>query len=422
VTLLIIQTGDIVTTFNIVYLACGLVGVFILLYKIPDLRLRWGSPRLWSLTAVGFCSVTAMLLAAPTNITALREMTGVTNIAAPIVYSLMVAYAAAALSLVLFWRFPTADAWRRVQWIITFYTGDIVVINILFAVSSVDVERQVDFVTYYATQPTIAAMLLAFWIPGLIGNAALAHQCWSGSRTAQLGGLRWLARGLLCYAIAVCFPVAYCIISLAAFAADWLGVRSLDPVSTVAPALSALGIFPAVLGVVLPLWGPRRPVARRWVRSWQTFYALRPLHRALRHVHPEAVSVAPGKQLDPHHRVRRQLVELNEFRLGLASYFSSDVAESAARLATEDSLSEREVKVIVEAAQLKCASGAMRRNEKSTLPTITSDAAQSSSAEDGTGIVEEARWWGEVSWAFQKSPVVAKALANPTPTSEAAWD
>ncbi|WP_369794505.1 MAB_1171c family putative transporter [Kutzneria sp. 744] len=300
------------------------------------------------------------------------------------------------LSLVFFWRFDPAVAWRRVRWVFAGYAAAIVVMAALFAISDVHIERQVDFITYYATQPTIAVFLLVFIVPTLVGNSVLVHQCWQGAKTADRADLPWLRRGLRCYAVAVCFPVACYLILLVVLVLDWFGLRQLDPLSTAAPAVGALGIFPALFGVVLPVWGPRRPVVRRWVRAWRIFFTLRPLHRTLRAVNDDAVTVAAGKALDPHHRVRRQLTELSEFRLGLEPYLDPAVRQAALRRGNDAGLPADETAAVAEAAQLRAA--AETRLRGAAAPRPTTDAVDE--PQDGSSLQAEYTWWMRVAKAY----------------------
>ncbi|MFC0429881.1 MAB_1171c family putative transporter [Kutzneria buriramensis] len=391
--------------FNLVYIVCGALGIILLVYKLPDLRRRWSSPQLWSLCVLILATTLGMTLAAPVFVDMVYAATGVPNLAAPIVYSLEVAYSAAALCLVLFWRFPAEVAWRRVRWIVPCYAGVIVAMAVLFAVSDVHAIRQVDFITYYATEPTVAAFLVAFFVASLIADGALVYQCVKGGRMAAEAGLPWLRRGLRFYATAVWFGVICYVVLLVVIVLDWLGIRQFDPLSTAAPAFGALGIVPGVIGFILPIWGPRRPVFRRWARKWRGFFALRPLHRALRHVNPSAVTVAPGKALDPHHRVRRQLTELNEFRLGLGRYLDEGVREQALSRGRDAGLTGEALNAVVEAAQLKAAVTSARAGVAAPPRSTPVDETRDGDPE------AEYNWWVSVARAYSHSPVVAAVVA-----------
>ena len=400
------------TIFNLVYLACGSIGILILLYKLPDLRRRWSSPQLWSLCVLILAATLVMTLAAPVFVDMVYSLTGVPNLDAPIVYSLEVVYSAAALCLVLFWRFPAEVAWRRVRWIIPCYTAVILAMAVLFAVSDVHVVLEVDFITYYATEPTVAVFLTAFFVSTIIADVALVYQCAKGGRMAGEAGLPWLRRGLRFYATAVWFGVVTYIVLLAILVLDWFGIRQLDPVSTAAPALGALGIIPAIFGFVLPIWGPRRPVVRRWLRKWKNYYTLRPLHQVLRHVNPGAVTVAAGKQLDPHHRVRRQLIELNEFRLSLVTHFDQTVRDTAHRRGRDAGLTDEELSAVVEAAQLKAAAASLQQGTAVVPPPGPSATAATDEPQDGMDLEAECTWWARVAQAYSHSPVVAAAITQ----------
>ena len=65
-----------------------------------------------------------------------------------------------------------------------------------FFKSEVEEERQVDFDTYYATQPTIAVFLFIYFVATMIGCGGQAYHCWQGSRDEAISARPWLARGL----------------------------------------------------------------------------------------------------------------------------------------------------------------------------------------------------------------------------------
>ncbi|KOV84032.1 MAB_1171c family putative transporter [Nocardia sp. NRRL S-836] len=393
--------------FNLIYLSCGLIGLLLLAYKIRALRSNWGSPRVVALISTVFFSAFAVFFAAPANITWLNWVSGVPNFAVPLVYSLVVGFAGSSFALVLCWRYPAGQAWRRVRLILVSYGSVIAAMVALFRSSDVGQERQIDFDTYYATQPTVAAFLFIYLVATVVGCGGQAYHCWQGARDQAITARPWLARGLLWYCFAGLFPVAFALIKLFVLLMDWAGERGFDVLSLTAPLMASLSIIPLVIAMALPVFGPRRPSPRLWLRRWRTYFLLRPLHRALAHVNPHIVLVAPGKFLNPHHRVRRQIIELNDWRWALTPYYDHSVGESAAALARRADLPGDELAAVVEAAQLRAAGTTEARRR----PPQRRPAAE---IVDGTDLATEHDRWVRISRAFQHSPIVDAAVADAT--------
>lgn len=391
--------------FNLIYLSCGVVGLLLLAYKIRALRSSWGSPRVVALISTVSFSAFAILFAAPANITWINWVSGVPNFAALLVYSLVVGFAGSSFALVLFWRYPVVQAWQRVRLIVVSYGSIIAAMIVLFFKSEVDEERQVDFDTFYATQPTVAVFLFIYLVAAAVGCGGQAYHCWQGARDEAISARPWLARGLRWYCATGLFPVAFAVIKLFVLLMNWFGERSFDVLSLAAPLMASLAIFPLVIAMALPVFGPRRPSPSLWVRRWRTYFALRPLHRALVHVNPGIVLVAPGKFLNPHHRVRRQIIELNDWRWALTPYFDLTVGEAASSRARGASLAKDEVAAVVEAAQLRAAGssgGRSRAPKRRPAAEIV----------DGTDLAAEHDRWVRISRAYQHSPIVDAAVAD----------
>ncbi|SDF96641.1 hypothetical protein SAMN05216553_104403 [Lentzea fradiae] len=392
------------TIFNLIYLSCGSVGLLVLAYKIRSLRSSWGSPRVIALISTVFFGAMSPLLAAPANITWVNRTTGVPNFAALLVYSMVVCFAGASVALVLYWRYPAAEAWRRVRLIVFGYAAVVATMVVLFFSSDITEERQVDFDTYYASQPTIGVLLFIYFAATAAGCGGQSYHCWQGARDGAISARPWLARGLLWYCATGLFPVSFAVIKLFVLVLNWTGEHRFDVLSTAAPLLASLGMIPLVVAMALPAFGPRRPSPSLWLRRWRTYFALRPLHRALVHVNPAIVLVAPGKFLDPHHRVRRQIIELNDWRWALTPYFDLAVGEAATSLARQAALPQDEVAAVVEAAQLRAAGTSGRSKPAQRRPAAE--------IVDGTDLNTEHDRWVRISRAYQHSPIVEAAVAD----------
>ncbi|MGZ3142675.1 MAB_1171c family putative transporter [Lentzea chajnantorensis] len=391
--------------FDLAYLSSGLTGLLLLAYKIRALRSNWGSPRVVALISTVSFSAFAVFFAAPANITWINWVSGVPNFAALLVYSLVVGFSGSSFALVLYWRCPPVQAWQRVRLILIGYGTIIAAMVVLFFKSEVGDERQVDFDTFYATQPTVAVFLFIYFVATAVGCGGQAYHCWQGARDEAISARPWLARGLRWYALTGLGPVAFAVVKLFVLLMNWAGERSFDVLSTAAPLVAALSIVPLVIAMALPVFGPRRPSPRLWLRRWRTYFLLRPLHRSLAHVNPHIVLVAPGKFLNPHHRVRRQIIELNDWRWALTPYYDLSVGESATTLARAAELPADELAAVVEAAQLRAAGTTEARRRPPQRRPVAEIV-------DGTDLSTEHDRWVRISRAFQHSPIVDAAVAD----------
>jgi hypothetical protein len=145
------------------------------------------------------------------------------------------------------------------------------------------------------------------------------------------------------------------------------------------------------------------------------FLALRPLHRTLTEVNPDAIFVARGRRLDLQHRIRRSIIELSDWRWTLAPLFDAGVEEAACELGRERGLTGERLTVLVEAAQLTAALNAWRRGARSAA----APAERFHDERDGNDLDLELAWWSQVARAAGDSALVDRAVARavrPAPT------
>ncbi|WP_424216697.1 MAB_1171c family putative transporter (plasmid) [Streptomyces sp. BI20] len=259
------------------YLPAGALFLAFLL-RLPVLVRERREPlvRLISLLIAVAC--VSFLCAAPPSLHLLNSLTGVPNIGAPLVYSLVLAFAAGCLTLVVRWRGGSPERTRRLVrgWAAMALVTSCAV-AVLFALGEAPVERPRDLDTYYALTPYIREAIVCYLLAHTATALVVTVMCarWSGAvgRGTMRTGLRILVGG---FALNAAFGVA----KLVAVVARWLGAGpAVDPLSTdLAPALASGGSLLVVLGFLLPSVGPR--VEDVW-RAWRTHRAMGPLWAAL---------------------------------------------------------------------------------------------------------------------------------------------
>jgi hypothetical protein len=397
------------TLVSSIYFGGALAGAAAFAFKLRRMR-GWGTPQLWTMCLAYLFAATMLWGASPSTIAMLNEATGIPNFTAVFVYCLNVAFAGTALSLAMFWRFSAARAWPRVRLIAGGYLVAIVAIVVLFAMSEVPVERQVDFMTFYANQPTVAAFLLIFAVATAAGEGFISYGCLKWARSGDYDDRPWLRRGLLLFGIATGMAFLQYLVNIAAICLAAAGLHWLDAVNTILPIIIVVPGMPvAVTAVVLPVWGPRLLVLRDRARRWRAFRTLRPMHRALSAADPGAVFVAAGKRRDPYHRVRRQLIELGDFRWTLAHGFDPAVADLTRREGGKAALNDEDLQATVEAAQLRVALAALSAVDSPTEDSPPAGSPDMDGADyplDGTDVAGELARWLRVAKAWN-GPVVA---------------
>lgn len=252
--------------------------------KLPTIIRLWNDPLLRAVGGLLLLACAVFVFVAPSTIVWVNRVTGVPNISAPWVYSLLTAFCGSCLVLIVAWRdgpsersAATRRATRRVLWA---YGSVIVLLWVLFALADVPVERTRDLDTYYATTPfmreEIVLYLLAHTVAGLITSKLI----WNWIRTDGLDA--WLRWGLKFLGIGYALNLAFDAAKLAAVGARWTG-HDLDRLNLdVAPALACLSAVSIAVGFILPHAG--QYLHARW-RIRRAHRRLRPLYLLMRTVH-----------------------------------------------------------------------------------------------------------------------------------------
>ncbi|WP_409235719.1 MAB_1171c family putative transporter [Streptomyces sp. PA5.6] len=258
-------------------------------------------------------SAMAFFAAIP-SIAWLNAVTGIPNIAAPVVYSLMTAYSGSCVILLIRWRGgPAARTRRASRWCLAVHLAVITAIFGLFAAGDAPVERLHDFDTYYATTPYLRAMICLYVSAHTVAALLMTFLCWRWSRSVH--GL--LRAGLILLVIACLLNLSYDVCKIIAVVARWSG-HDLDHLSTwAAPPLTAMASLFQSSGFILPLAG-------QWIgrvrRTWARYRALEPLWAALRGTLPRG-PVRIAWWSSPELRLMQRESEIHDGVLALDPYF-----------------------------------------------------------------------------------------------------
>ncbi|MFG2469579.1 MAB_1171c family putative transporter [Streptomyces canus] len=278
----------------------GLVLGAALAIKLPSIVKLWRDPLLRAVGGVLLLACAVFVFAAPGTIAWTNRVTGVPNIAAPWVYSLITALSASWLLLVVHWRNGHTDrreqTRRATRWVVSVYTAVVVALWVLFALADVPVEQIRDLDTYYATTPFMREEILLYLTVHTAACLITARLIWTWIRTEGLDG--WLRWGLRFLSVGYVTNLLFSAAKFTAITARWTG-HDLDWLNTnIAPSAAAVGATMVATGVIVPHAG--QYLQGRWLirRRCRT---LKPLARLLRTVtgrrEPLALWAAPEIRL-----------------------------------------------------------------------------------------------------------------------------
>ncbi|GGM83515.1 hypothetical protein GCM10012275_62670 [Longimycelium tulufanense] len=339
----------------------------------------------------------------------MNRFTGIPNIAAAIVYCLIIVLAASAQVLVLYWRYPPEIARPRARARSATFALLVAVMIVLFVLGEAPDERATDFETHYATTPFIAEFVVLYLVAFAIAALGVMRLCWQWAPTA---GRPWLRRGLYVITSGLLVGLIFDGIKLVTVGARWFG-GNLDDLNTMlTPPLGGVTLLVTTSGFALPAVGPHLSNAWSWVLRLRSYHALYPLWNDLRSVTPHVVLPSRlGWHLE--FRITRRLAEIRDARLVLRPYFDLNVAHTAWKQGQQSGLDGEHLDAVVEAARLR---EAIRKAQLLTAPPSMMSSrnviVDSSAHRGGTDGATELAWLTRVARAYTSSPVVAAALAD----------
>ncbi|MFB8771275.1 MAB_1171c family putative transporter [Streptomyces broussonetiae] len=303
------------------WVPAGVLAVALAL-KLPTIIRLWDDPLLRAVGGLLLLACAVFVFVAPSTIAWVNRITGVPNISAPWVYSLLTAYSGACLWLITAWRNGLSDqsatTRRTRRWVVSAYSGVIVALWVLFLLADVPEERLRDLDTYYANTPfmreEILLYLLAHTTAALVTSKLIRNWIRADGLDAWLRwGLKFLGLG---YALNLVFDA----VKLTAVVARWTG-RDLDWLNmNVAPPVACLSAVLIAVGFILPHAG--QYLHGRW-RIRLAHHQLRPLYLLMRTATGERVPLV--LRASPELRLIRRETFIRDALLPLAQRLDGDL-------------------------------------------------------------------------------------------------
>ncbi|GAA2580814.1 hypothetical protein GCM10010304_23220 [Streptomyces roseoviolaceus] len=350
-----------------------------LVIKLPSLVKMWRDPMLRAVGGLLLFACAVFVFATPSVIGWTNRVTGVPNIAAPLVYSLLTALCASWLLLIVAWRNGLSDrsasTRRAARWVVFAYAGVVVALWVLFWLADVPVERRQDLDTYYANTPFMREEILLYLLAHTVACSVTARLIWNWVRTEGLDAwLRWGLRFLgVGYATNLLFDAA----KLTAVIARLTG-NDLDWLSTyLAPSAACLSATMVAIGFIIPHGG--QYLHERW-RIRLAHWRLRPLYLLLRTVNGGGAPFAPRATGEL--RLIRRETYIRDVLLQLSRHLDEELRERSYDAALGLEFEPGRAKALAAAVTILDAVAARERAPRS-------DSSASPSGPDTTYLLQE---------------------------------
>ncbi|WP_107119832.1 MAB_1171c family putative transporter [Streptomyces regalis] len=290
--------------------------------KLPTIIRLWRDPLLRAVGGLLLLACAVFVFAAPATIARVNRVTGVPNIAAPLVYSLLTAFCGSCLLLIIAWRNGlsdrSAETRRAMRLVVRAYLGVVVALWVLFALADAPVERVRDLDTYYANTPFMREETLLYLLAHCTAVLITSRLIWNWVRTEGLDA--WLRWGLVFLGVGYGLNLIFDAAKLTAVAARWTG-HDLDWLSTdLAPPVAALSAILIAVGFILPHAG--QYLHDRW-QLRLAHHELRPLYLLMRSVNGSGVRFV--LRATPELRLIRRETFIRDVLLPLARHIDEDL-------------------------------------------------------------------------------------------------
>jgi hypothetical protein len=340
-------------------------------YKFPALKKGRSSEAaraLWLSLLLFACALTILI---PGVYLAIDRLTNVPNLARLLGHTLVIFASCSSLALLIHLsvsRKQAATYVRRALWLAISVN---LILGLCFVLSKSVVEEPIAFTAHYADSVFIEVYRLAFI--AYVGIMLLAvvrlsirYRLVSRSHPSMHLGITFVIVGAI-------LGLGYVAHGLLYLLARRLNLPYPIPDDVASTVLGALSVSTVVVGATMPEWGSLLPIpqAYQWFDNRRACRRLYPLWRDLSACAPDVVLGSVPSPLadaislrDVGIRLYRRVVEIRDGRLAIAFYVPPGTAERAEVLGRAAGLTGHELLATIEAACLRAAAQAKRRNQE----------------------------------------------------------
>lgn len=327
------------------------------------LRKGAATPSRNAVTAALILLATTFTMSTPVVWGFADRITGIDNITALIAHLCVVGFSVTIQVLLLGWTNPAAVARRRSRRRIVSLFVVVTVLGVLFTQLGPTETRTTDFVASYAHRPQLAAYLIIYVSAFAMGLIDIVRICWPYAEILDSG---WLRRGLRTTAVGASVGLVYCVARLldASTTLGWSPPRW----EGIIPISSSTGALLVVVGLTMPVWGPRVSRVRKMFRTLRRYQQLHPLWSALTDAVPGIKLPAGPEWWKPGDRLHRRVVEIYDAYLALRPYISEEISDEARRQAHATGVVGDDLAAMVEAARIHAGLTAMASGAAPSQP------------------------------------------------------
>ncbi|MFF4580364.1 MAB_1171c family putative transporter [Streptomyces sp. NPDC001389] len=387
--------------FYIPYLIPAAILTLALAIRLPVIMRFWRiDPNVRSLGGLLLLGSAVFYFGRPKTLALLNSSTGVSNFAAPLVYSLLTLFCASCLIMIIHWRGGDPRRVRRTIWTIgSVYAAVVAGLWITFAFADVPAERLRDLDTYYANTPWMREHILLYL--GAHTAACLVTSAVTWTWLREVSG--WLRAGLVFLVVGFVLNLCYDTVKLVAVVARWTG-HDLDWLSTyVAPPIASVCALFIAVGFILPHAG--QTVQALWT-DYRQYRSLAPFVRELAGL--EAPLRLPRRTPVSRRLVQRR-TQISDGLLRLQPYMDPDVRARALAEALARGEAPARAAATADAVAVVAAARSLRLGPAAGPGRGAEGTAAAGAGPAGTPDLVA------VSRALRRSPVVSSFRTRPDP-------
>ncbi|MCK2243706.1 MULTISPECIES: MAB_1171c family putative transporter [unclassified Crossiella] len=358
---------------GIFYFLCAAGTVVLVVHKFrswiaapPEQR-----PAILPVCTSGIFVAAGFLVAVPIVGVNLNWLTGIPSLSVIVLGVTTMAWVASGQTMLLYWRHSPDRAWRIARWIIAIY-GVIAVAQVtLFILGGPPADLHLEFLVVYPAAPFFGEQMALHFLSYTVGMVSLAYMCWKWSTEQTTVGRVWLRRGLRFTAAGFLVAVGFGAVTFVSIIATWFDLDWSLLSTKVGPTLNILSAPLVIVGMSIPVWGPKLPGSLQrlagYPAAYRAYRRLRPLWQALlpidtAMVHPYR-SVADRFQFDL--RLLWRMIEINDWLQVLQPYRAAPVAAAISERLDTTGLTRTRVLSLQEAAEIQAALATYRRGNPS---------------------------------------------------------